>query len=199
MEIKKLVLGPLRTNCYIVINNGECVVIDSATCSNQILEFCKENNLAIKAVLLTHGHFDHCMACRELQKNNIDIYASEFDANIIENRPFEFGLKPNFCFKANKIVKDGEILNLIGLKFEVIQTSGHTEGSVCYKLENHLFAGDTLFSGGGYGRCDLYSGSFEKIQDSIKNKLFKLPGDTIVYSGHGNESTIKEAKELIFF
>lgn len=197
MEIKKLVLGPLRTNCYFVINNKECIVIDPATNSEKILDFAKENNVKIKAILLTHGHFDHCSAVKNLQETGIKVYCSEFDYNILKNSPKDFGLNPAFGFAADFIVNDNQEINLIGIKVKVISTAGHTEGSTSYLIEDNLFCGDTLFAGGNYGRCDLFSGNFEKIKHSIKEKLFVLNNDIKVYSGHGDESIIGIEKKLL--
>ena len=198
MNIKKLVLGPLGTNCYFVINNKECIVIDSSTNANKILEFTENLGLKIKAVLLTHGHFDHCTACKSLQELNIPIYVSEFDGNEIKNNPTNMGLNKKYSFNPNTLLKGNEELNLIGLKIKVFKTRGHTEGSLCYLIDDYLFSGDTLFKG-TYGRCDFYSGSFVNIKDYIQNILFKLEENIKVLPGHVESNTIKEAKkELIF-
>ena len=198
MEVKKLVLGELRTNCYFVINGNDCIVIDSACYSNLILDFAKQNNLNIKAVLLTHGHFDHCSACKELQQHGISVYMSKLETDILKNNARDLGIRQSCVFTPDFIVNDGDILNLIGLNFEVILTSGHTEGSVCYKVNNHLFSGDTIFCG-GYGRCDLFSGNFNKIKISITEKLYTLNEDIVVYPGHGESTTIKQEKMLNHF
>lgn len=197
MEVKKLVLGPLKTNCYFVINNYDCIIIDPATNSEKILEFAKENNLNIKAILLTHGHFDHCSAVQKLQNAGIKVYTSKFDYEILKNSPKDFGLNSLKGFIADFIIEDNQILNLIGLKIITICTPGHTEGSVSYLIENNLFSGDTIFKGGDWGRCDLFSGDFEKIKHSIKEKLFSLNDEIIVYPGHGETSTIGEEKLLL--
>lgn len=198
MEVKKLVLGPIATNCYFVFNNNKCIVIDPATNSQEILEFAKSNNSEIEAILLTHGHFDHCLAVKSLQNEGIKVYISEFDGQTIENNPKYFGINENKSFKADFLLGEEE-LNLINLKINVIKTPGHTEGSLCYKIENNLFCGDTLFSGGGYGRCDLFSGDFEKIRKSIYQKLFVLDDEIKVYPGHGDEFMLKDAKNLLVF
>ncbi|MBE5746280.1 MAG: MBL fold metallo-hydrolase [Clostridiales bacterium] len=199
MEIKKLVLGRLYTNCYFVINNDECIVIDSATNSEEILEFAEKLNVKIKAILLTHGHFDHCTACKQLQENNIKIYVSEHDGLVIENEPKNMGLLKSYSFKPDVLLKGDEELELIGLKIKVINTSGHTKGSVCYLINDVLFSGDTLFANGSYGRCDFYSGNFEDIKNSILNRLFNLSDNIKVLPGHGEATTIKQAKKDLTF
>jgi len=197
MEIKKLVLGPLKTNCYFIINNNECIIIDAATNSEKILEFAKDLNVNIKAILLTHAHFDHCSAVKNLQELGIKVYTSKFDYEILKNTPKDFGLNPTKGFTADFVVEDNEELNLIGLKIKVISTPGHTEGCVSYLIQDNLFCGDTLFSGGDYGRYDLYSGDFEKLKHSIKEKLFKLNDNVKIFPGHGEETTIFEEKKLL--
>ena len=197
MEVKKLVLGPLKTNCYFVINKEECIIIDPATNSETILEFAKQNKITIKAILLTHGHFDHCSAVQHLQKNRIKVYTSKFDYEILKNSPKYFGLNPTKGFTADFIVDDNQVIELIGLKIKVILTPGHTEGCVSYLIENNLFSGDTIFKGGDFGRCDLFSSNFDKIKYSSKEKLFSLNNETIVYPGHGESTIIGEEKFLL--
>ena len=197
MEIKKLVLGPLKTNCYFVINNNECVVIDPATNSEKILEFAQENKVNIKAIFLTHGHFDHCSATLSLQNTGIKVYTSKFDYEILKSSPKDFKLSPTKGFTADFVVKDNQEIDLIGLKIKVITTPGHTEGSVSYLIENNLFCGDTIFEGGDYGRFDFFSGNYEKIKQSIKEKLFTLNDNIKVFPGHGVDTTIGREKSLL--
>lgn len=197
MEIKKLVLGPLQTNCYIVINKNECIIIDPATNSEKILNFATEQNIKIKAILLTHGHFDHCNAVKNLQKAGIKVYSSKFECEILKNSPRNFGLNITNSFTPDFMLQDGEELNLIGLTIKVIATPGHTNGSLCYLIGNNLFCGDTLFAGGGFGRCDLFSGDFQKIKHSIKEKLFKLDDNINLFCGHGANTKLGEEKLLL--
>lgn len=197
MEIKSLILGPLQTNCYFVLNGKECLVIDPATNSKKILEFAKENNVKIKAILLTHGHFDHCSATQSLQNTGIKVYTSKFDYEILKNSPKDFGLNPTKGFTADFVVEDNQEIDLIGLNIKVITTPGHTEGCVSYLIDNNLFCGDTIFAGGDWGRCDLFSGNYEKIKHSIKEKLFTLQDIVKVFPGHGIDTTIGEEKVLL--
>lgn len=199
MEINKVVLGQLQTNCYIIENNGECIIIDPACSFDYLESWLSARELIPKAILVTHGHFDHCSACKKFQEKGIKIYMSEIDNLIIQNSPRLFGIRQENSFKADYLIKDGDKLNLIGKEIYVISTSGHTDGSLSFLIDNNLFCGDTLFAGGGYGRCDLYSGDYEKIKNSIKNKLFLLQDGTRVFCGHGEETTIKSERELIAF
>ena len=196
MVINKIVLGKLQTNCYFIENNGEVVIIDPANEFVKIHEFIKENNFKVKAILVTHGHFDHVGAVKRLQKLNIPVYMSEFDSNIIENTPGYYFLEKTKSFSADYFVKNGDELNLIGLKFKVLETPGHTKGSVSYKLDNYLFSGDLIFAGGNYGRIDLYSGNLQDLRYSLKDVLFKLDDDVVILAGHGTETNVKTEKEL---
>lgn len=197
MVIEKLVLGILQTNCYFVINNDECIVIDPATSFEKIINFAKQRNLKIAAVILTHGHFDHVGACKKLQENGIKIYCSAVEAKELINNPKLLGLRESMFFEPDYLIFDGEELNLIGLKIKCFLTSGHTIGSMSYLIGDNLFCGDTIFAGGSYGRCDLYSGDFEKIKHSINKIIFSLNDDTKLYPGHGKSSFVGKEKLIL--
>lgn len=196
-KIERLVLGAVGTNCYLVSNRetGEAVIVDPADNGAYILEQCKKRGLSVKAVLLTHGHFDHMLAAPELKTAlGVAVYAAQEDEKLMLdprlNLSAVFG-GPQASLRADVFVRDGEELELIGLRWRVIATPGHTPGSVCYYLaqEGALLAGDTLFCG-SYGRTDFPGGSTGALVKSITEKLFCLPGETRVYPGHGEETTI---------
>lgn len=195
MVIKKIVLSIMHTNCYFIINNGDCIVIDPASDADKILDFAKNNNVNIKAILLTHGHFDHVGACKELQKHGIKTYISKIENKNLKENPKLLGLRPSMSFDADYELFDGEELDLIGLKIKCLLTSGHTDGSMCFLVDDNLFCGDTIFAGGNYGRCDLFSGNFDSIQDSIKNIIFKLADNTKLLPGHGEGSFVQNEKQ----
>lgn len=199
MVIKKLVLGILHTNCYFIVNNGQCIIIDPATDASRIIEYAKSLNAEIKAVILTHGHFDHVGACANLQKNGIKIYVSRIDGEVLKENPALLGLRKNMFFVPDYYLDDGDEINLIGLNIKCILTSGHTEGSMSYLIEDNLFCGDTIFAGGIYGRCDLYSGNYEKIKHSIKDVIFSLDENISLFCGHGKESVIKWEKFMLSY
>lgn len=199
MVIKKLVLGILHTNCYFIVNNGQCIIIDPATDASRIMEYAKSLNAEIKAVILTHGHFDHVGACANLQKNGIKIYVSRIDGEVLKENPALLGLRNNMFFVPDYYLDDGDEINLIGLNIKCILTSGHTEGSMSYLIEDNLFCGDTIFAGGIYGRCDLYSGNYGKIKHSIKDVIFSLDENISLFCGHGKESVIKWEKFMLSY
>lgn len=200
MEIKNLVLGPVSTNCYFLINEKtkETILIDPADKAERICAKISGEQLMPVAILLTHGHFDHIMAVEEISGiYSIPYYIHEEEADLLENPDLNgaFMLKSNIAAQRDKLLKDKEILTLGGLTIEVMHTPGHTAGSVCYYLpeEKVLFSGDTLFYE-SIGRWDLPTGNNVTILKSLKEKLFELPEDTKVYPGHGMATSIGHEK-----
>ena len=198
MIIKQFVTGQLENNVYLVADevSKKAVLIDATALTDEIQDACKIYD--VEYILLTHGHFDHIMGLTALKNalgakaviNQNDLIISD---NINEFTRL-FGLPDCIPPTYEKFVEDGEVLNVGELKIEVITTPGHTEGGVCYKVENNLFSGDTLFRE-SVGRTDLFGGNFNKLSESIKNKLFKLNDDIKVYSGHGPMTTIGHEKQ----
>lgn len=202
MEIKSFVLGMVSTNCYVYWNRDtkEAIVIDPAAQSEVIEEYLKKENLLPKAILLTHGHFDHIMAASALASTyGIPVYASKHEVELLEDPNLNLGqvlAGISVSLIPDKLVEDNQILNLIGVNLQVIETPGHTKGSVCYfvKEENILFSGDTLFRE-SVGRSDFPTGNGKQLIESIKEKLFPIGDQVTVYSGHGPATTIKYEKE----
>lgn len=151
------------------------------------------------AILLTHGHFDHIWGANELRRlSGAPIYAYEEEKDVCEdaskNVSDQAGRPETVA--ADNYLKDGAQLDLAGMHFQLIATPGHTKGSCCYYMEKEkvLFAGDTLFEG-SVGRTDFPTGSMGRLVHSIKERLLVLPEDTIVYPGHGDETTIADEKK----
>lgn len=200
MEIKNLVLGPVSTNCYFLINKEtkETIIIDPADSADRICAKISGEQLMPVAILLTHGHFDHIWAVEEVGNTySIPYYIYESEAELMESPDLNgsFLLKREISAKRDRIVKDREILTLAGFTIEVIHTPGHTAGSVCYYIpeEKALFSGDTLFYN-SVGRTDLPTGDSEAIAVSIRERLLNLAEDTNVYPGHGMMTTIGREK-----
>lgn len=194
-------LGDLGANCYFLVNsdNNECVIVDPGAEANEIIRVINEKSLKPKAILLTHGHFDHIMASEEVRQSyGIDIYAGENEMDLLakpsRNLSGHFG--SNYILEGVLPLKNGQALNLAGIDFKVISTPGHTIGGVCYYIESQgiLISGDTLFCG-SFGRYDFPTGNVRDLIASITNKLFNLPDETICYPGHGNETTIGYEKK----
>jgi len=194
MFFKKIGVGVYYTNCYIVADEltKEAFVVDPAGDFEVIDEILVNNNLNLKYIILTHGHFDHIGAVEELkEKYNSDIYINEFDAYMLNDSEANLSsrMKDKIEFLPDNTFKDGDILEVGSLTLKLIHTPGHTEGSSCVLVNDILFAGDTLFKN-SIGRTDLPSGDRFKIISSIQEKLLVLPKETVVYPGHGPSTTI---------
>ena len=196
MKIHTLDVGYLGTNCYAVSNNGEAVLIDPGDGFLKIVRFLERENLTLKAVFLTHGHFDHIGAVNAIkEKYKVPVYIHKNDCEMAKNpalnSSYDFGGPEIFC-DPDTFYEDGDKINLIGETFEIIHTPGHTEGGVCIKAEDSIFTGDTLFLG-SIGRTDLYKGDYETLMNSLK-KLVLLDKDYKVFPGHGEATTISYEK-----
>ena len=185
MEIIPLALGDYMTNCYIIRqeNSKECCIIDPGYEAGRILSLLDEKQLTPEAILLTHGHFDHVGAVKDLAaETDCEVYISAADLSLppmITNGPLYY----------TRTYPESGSLTIAGLSFRVIPTPGHTPGSVCLMVEDALFSGDTLFAG-SCGRTDLPGGSWGSISASLK-KLAALPGDYRVFPGHGAATTLE--------
>lgn len=200
LTIKTCVLGSVSTNCYLVYNEGgQAVIIDPADDAPYLLNLCQEMGITPAAIMLTHGHFDHILATHNLQKQlDIPVYAGEAELELLENPRLNLSSSfgDSYSMTTEHLMKDGQELELLGQTWKVLDTPGHTAGSVCYLLEKEgvLFSGDTLFEE-SLGRTDLPTSSSSAIIASITRKLFALPDDTVVYPGHGNPTTIAHEKQ----
>jgi glyoxylase-like metal-dependent hydrolase (beta-lactamase superfamily II) len=190
MRIKRIIVGSLQTNCYIVSSDKkEAFIIDPGDDADAIREFINEDKLKVKFIINTHSHIDHIKADYEL---GFPVYIHELDALALEDPGQNFSTYILGEFKAckpGKILYDKDIIKLDDLHIEVLHTPGHTPGGICLKIDNVVFTGDTLFRD-GIGRTDLPGGSHKTIISSIKNKLFCLDDEVKIYPGHGEFSTI---------
>lgn len=202
MKIEKFELGPVGTNCYIVSNEqkGECFVVDVGGSSPEFISHLKKPGLTVKAVLLTHGHFDHIMGLDSFLKEfPVPVYAWEGEKELIADPQLNSSLSmlgKRYAFDKAQFVKDGEVLEIAGMKILVIATPGHTAGGCCYYMEEEqvLFSGDTLFRA-SIGRTDLPTGSMSSLVRSVEERLFVLPDETKVYPGHMEETSIGYEKK----
>lgn len=187
MEIETIKVGELQTNCYIVKDSNEAVAIDPGFEAKEILPHLKGSKVI--AIILTHGHYDHVTDAFKLKEEiNAPMYIHKDDEAMMV---YTTGLKADTLFSGGEKIKVGST------EFEVINTPGHTTGGLCLynKKENVLFSGDTLFKN-DYGRTDLPGSSQDQMEESLK-KLQKLPPETKVYPGHGDQTTIGDEKDLI--
>ncbi len=202
LKIKKLLLGVIMTNCYLVYHDQsrQTLIIDPGDRADQIMNTVKEMSLTPCAILLTHGHFDHLLAAEEIKNAyGIPVYAHEEEAEVAAdpglNASGGFGIGSR-SLQVDVKVKDGQVLSLAGFEIRVLHTPGHTKGGVCYYFadEKTLFSGDTLFAQ-SVGRTDLPTGSYSQLIRSIKEKLFVLPEDVQVFPGHDGETSIGYEKK----
>ena len=201
IKIGRMMLGVCQTNCYFVYREGSCKVIfiDPADYGDQIYKAMKDNGFEVAAILLTHGHFDHIWGCSRLrQLTSAPVYAYEGEEKVLLSADLNVsaGAGRACTVKANTLLKDGEEVTIEGMTFKLIATPGHTQGSCCYYFEeaNMLISGDTLFEE-SVGRTDLPTGSMSTLVRSVKDKLFELPDDVVVYPGHGDSTTIGHEKK----
>ncbi|MDD7025437.1 MAG: MBL fold metallo-hydrolase [Lachnospiraceae bacterium] len=200
-KVERVLCGSVGTNCYFLINTQtqETVIIDPADDAPMLSAKLKEKNLKPAAILLTHGHYDHIMAVEELRKEyGIPVIAHEEEKQILENPKGNLStmIGMPFTVKADRFVKDEELLVTAGFSIRVLHTPGHTIGGCCYYLadENLLFSGDTLFWE-SVGRTDFPTGSMSALVRSIKEKLMVLPESTRVYPGHMGSTSIENEKQ----
>lgn len=196
MLIKTLTVGPIETNCYVVTNEAtlECVVVDPGDESNTILDYIEDRGLKLKAILLTHGHYDHVNACEAVSsQTGAKVYMNEKDDfNSIGSPILPYSLGDN-----GQYVSDGDVIREAGMEFTVIATPGHTPGGVTYKTDGALFTGDTLFRG-SCGRTDLPGGDMNDLMASLA-KLCAIEGDYEVYPGHMDSSSLVREKSFNFY
>ena len=198
MKINTLCLGDYQTNCYIVRADGaaSCAIIDPGYEAGTILAFLKKEGLQPDAILLTHGHFDHVGAVKELvAATGCGLWMHEGDHSQPQNptNAFFYPLT-NAKFTQVKLCEDREKISAGGLTFTVMATPGHTGGSVCYLCADAMFAGDTLFAG-SCGRIDLPGGDRKLMQASLK-RLSELEENYRVFPGHGPDTTLFEEKRF---
>lgn len=193
MNVKTLPVGQLETNCYVVVNEEslDCVVIDPGDESNTILDYIESNRLKCRAIMLTHGHYDHVGAVKEVMEDTgCELYINPRDEGYA---PGLSGMKFKMP-EGGKYYDDGDVISAAGFTFKIIATPGHTPGSVCIICEDALFTGDTLFRG-SCGRTDLPGGSMRAELESLK-KLCLLPGDYEVYPGHMDCTSLERERRF---
>lgn len=201
MFLKKLVVGALETNCYLIgcKKTKKAAVIDPGGEEevDLILNLLQENNFDLKYIINTHGHIDHIAGNRKLKvKTTASLLIHKLDADMLvdTNKNFSIFMGEEICSPpADIFLEEGDEIILGSLKLTVFHTPGHTPGGISLILDNIIFTGDTLFAG-GIGRTDLPGGSYQDLQRSIKEKLLILGNGKIIYPGHGPDSTIGEER-----
>ena len=179
LEIHRVVVGSYANNVFVLRcrETGDAVLIDAANEHERLLEMCRR--LGVRRVLETHGHFDHIGAVAQVREAGYEVGVNSSDAPMLKDVGYDV------------FIDDKEIIEVGRLRLHAIHNPGHTLGSISFLVEGAplLFSGDTLFPGGP-GATKFEGGSFTTIIDSIDNKLFTLPPETIVMPGHGVSTTI---------
>ena len=193
MQIKCFPVGQYEANCYIVTdeNSKQCAVIDPGDETNVIMDYIERLNLQVKYIFLTHGHFDHVMAVdgvREETGARVCMHAADNRQDVTHM----------FTPPEDTIwVKEGDEFTVGDMTFRVIETPGHTPGSICWKCGEALFTGDTLFCG-SCGRTDLPGGDMAALMKSLQ-KLGRLPGEYEVYPGHMDDTTMTRERTFNYY
>lgn len=192
-------VGAMGANCYIVScpETKKAAVIDPGADSVGLKQWIREKGVQVEYILLTHGHFDHIGAVDDLRKAyQAKVGIHKDDASMLTSGAHNLSrmLGRSLDFEpADSILEDGQVIQVGSLTLTVIATPGHTLGGVCFLTTEGLLSGDTLFDG-SIGRTDFPGGSYEGLLESVKKKLLVLPEETLVYPGHGPETTIGREK-----
>ena len=196
MEIKTFIQGALQTNSYILVKDKQGIFIDPQGNPNTFLEYLSENNINPMAILLTHGHFDHIGAVEYLRESlNIPVYASLKEKELLTNPNLNLStMMPPIITLEDCEWIDSNTLELNPFNIKVIETPGHTSGSVCYIIEDIIISGDTLFQN-SYGRFDFPTGNLTQLKESLQT-LFQLKGNYTVYPGHGEPTTLDHERKF---
>lgn len=202
--MKVVTLSPLawESNSYLLIENGKAFLIDAGAPLDKIEAALTREEATLAGILLTHGHFDHILSIDTLrEKYSVPVYVHREDAPMLTdgrlNAYTYFFRQERSWHPAEKRLSDGDSIPFGDQKISVIHTPGHTKGSVCYRIDDLLFSGDTLFAD-GYGRTDLAGGDSAALTRSLQ-KLFELPTTLNVYAGHGMATTLENAKYNLGF
>lgn len=202
LKIGRMTIGTCATNCYFLYreNKHDCIVIDPADAGAKIYDALTGKGFTIKGILLTHGHFDHIWGAEALRKcANTSIYALDEEKELLNNSEMNVSEMAGraCCLVPDVFFKDGDELKIGDFTCKIIATPGHTQGSCCFYFEEAGFAvcGDTIFME-SVGRTDFPTGSSSKLINSIREKIFTLPDEVILYPGHGDSTSVEHEKQF---
>ena len=197
IKVYSIRVSVFSTNCYLVMNEEtkEGVLIDPGDYEEKILQMLREKEVTLTAIYLTHGHLDHMMAAEHIvAEYQVPVYCHEAELAVltdpVQNLTERF-MRRGYVFDGAQGLKDNAEFTAAGARVHLLHTPGHTPGGCCYYLpeEGILFSGDTLFYR-SIGNTEFPGGSFRTIADSIRERLYTLPEETVVYAGHGEPTDI---------
>ncbi len=202
VHVSRITVGELAVNCWFLVNEDskEALVFDPGDQAEKIAGFASEQGVKVAAILLTHGHIDHMGGADTLRKlTGAKVYALQEEEDLLLDAKQNLSVyiaRKVVTFAPDEFLHDGQELTLAGMKLKVYHTPGHTPGGASYYCAEAgcVFSGDTLFHG-SVGRTDFPGGSMSAIVRSLREKLFLLPKETIVYPGHGDETSIGYEKK----
>ena len=202
MILKTFVVGNMGNNNYLLIDNGEAVLIDCTDIIPELDSVLKEHNAKLKYILLTHAHFDHIAGVvSTLKTHDAKVAIHKDDKENLEttNKFMNMvGLPEIDVPVADIFLTEGDVIKFGNQELKVIHLPGHTSGGVGFLIDNMIFSGDTIFLS-SIGRTDLPTGDYETLKNSIRTKIFTLDDNTIIYPGHGAQTSVENEKKYNSF
>jgi glyoxylase-like metal-dependent hydrolase (beta-lactamase superfamily II) len=197
MFFKHLPNGLLDSNVYIISDRNDGIIIDAGVETSYIEKIVMKNDFKISKIILTHGHIDHICYVNEIAElfsAEVFIHKDDFEMLYDNKKNCSSLLNINFKLKTKPtVLEEGDIISLGDMDFSIISTPGHSKGSICIKMMDMIFSGDTLFRE-SIGRTDLFGGNQRELENSILNKLYTFDPETIIYPGHGGSTQIKHER-----
>jgi glyoxylase-like metal-dependent hydrolase (beta-lactamase superfamily II) len=203
MIIKRLVVGPLETNAYIIGDEDtkQAIVVDPGDEPDRILDEIKGDGLKVDSIICTHAHFDHIGASGDIKKETnarILLHKSDLETYALaKDQAAVWGYSVDDLPQPDGFIDEGDEIKVGNLSFIVMHTSGHSQGGICLFGEGIVITGDTIFQG-SVGRTDFPGGSIDELKTSFR-RLLELPEETKIYAGHGPETTVANEKKYNFF
>lgn len=199
IKVEFIEVGPVFTNCYLVSDGNQAVLIDPGDDFLRIESLIKKSNVDVKKIILTHGHIDHIGALPQVKNiTKAPVLIHPDDAVMLTDAQANLSTFHSVAFtteSADGLLNEGDIIEVGKLKLRVLHTPGHTPGGISLLADGLIFTGDALFWG-SIGRSDFPGGNHELLVDSIRTKILTLPDNTIVYPGHGPQTTIEHERNF---